>query len=112
MILLRLLNANLTNFKSAYNTFLYAYGFELIREYEHYLEGKEPLSDKEFLKLLEYIYKESLKMLLEIQEKFRECVDFVYNLNGNESLKKVIDIQNLLHIQLKMIFIHIHKILK
>lgn len=88
MILLRLLNANLTNFKSAYNTFLYAYGFELIREYEHYLEGKEPLSDKEFLKLLEDIYKESLKMLLETQEEFRECVDFVYNLNGNESLKE------------------------
>ena len=31
---------------------------------------------------------EILKKLLEIQSEFRKCVDFVYNLNGNEELKE------------------------
>lgn len=87
MILIRLLNADFSTFESAYNTFLYAYGFELIREDEHYLESKEPLSDKEFLKLLEDIYNDYLEILLEIQAEFKRCVDFVYNLNGNEKLR-------------------------
>lgn len=88
MILLRLLNADFGTFETAYNTFLYAYGFELIKEDEHYLESREPLSDKEFLKLLEDVYNNYLKVLLEIQSEFRNCVDFVYNLNGNEELKE------------------------
>lgn len=88
MILLRLLNADFSTFETAYNTFLYAYGFELIREDEHYLESREPLTDTEFLKLLEDIYNDYLEKLLEIQSEFRKCVDFVYNLNGNEELKE------------------------
>ena len=88
MILLRLLNADFSTFKTAYNTFFYAYGFELIREDEHYLESREPLTDTEFLKLLEDIYNDYLEELLEIQNEFKKCVDFVYNLNGNEELKE------------------------
>ena len=88
MILLRLLNADFSTFETAYNTFLYAYGFELIREDEHYLESREPLTDTEFLKLLEDIYNDYLEDLLEIQSEFKKCVDFVYNLNGNEELKE------------------------
>lgn len=87
MILLKLLNADFSTFESAYSTFLYAYGFELIKEDEHYLESREPLSDKEFLNILEDIFNDYLEILLEIQDEFKKCVDFVYNLNGNEELK-------------------------
>lgn len=88
MILIRLLNADFSSFESAYNTFLYAYGFELIRENKHFLERKEPLTDKEFLKLLEDIYIDYHEILKEIQNEFKRCVDFVYNLNGNERFKE------------------------
>ena len=62
--------------------------FELINEDEHYLESREPLTDIEFLKILEDTYSDHLEDLLEIQSKFKKCVDFVYNLNGNEELKE------------------------
>lgn len=80
MILLRLLNADFSTFEAAYNTFFYAYGFELIKEDEHYLESREPLTDIEFLKILEDTYSDHLEDLLEIQSEFKKCVDFVYNL--------------------------------
>ena len=38
--------------------------------------------------MLEDIYNTSLDDLLEWQENFRKCVDFVYNLNGNEEYKE------------------------
>lgn len=38
--------------------------------------------------MLEDIYNTSLDDLLEWQDNFKKCVDFVYNLNGNEELKE------------------------
>ncbi len=88
MLLLNLLNADFSTYETAYSTFLYAYGFELIKESKHYLEDKETLSEVEFLKLLKDIYEENVDKLLKIQNQFRDCVDFTYNLNGNEDLKE------------------------
>ena len=90
MLLINFLNADFSSFESAYNTFFYAYGFELINEYTPYtyMQTNEYISDVEFMKMLEDIYNAGLDDLLEIQDNFRKCVDFVYNLNGNESLKE------------------------
>lgn len=32
------------------------------------------------------IYEDSLDKLLEVQDNYRKCVDFIYNLNGNQEL--------------------------
>lgn len=88
MLLLRLLNADFSSFESAYNTFFFAYGFELIKIYAPYVELKDKYnSEIEFVDMMKDIYVDSLDKLLEIQNNFQHCVDFVYNLNGNETLK-------------------------
>ena len=90
LLLINFLNADFSSFESAYNTFFYAYGFELIKEYAPYIYSKtdEFITDVEFMKMLEDIYNTSLDDLLEWQDNFKRCVDFVYNLNGNEELKE------------------------
>ena len=90
MLLINFLNADFSSFASAYNTFFYAYGFELIKEYVPYIYSKndEFITDIEFMDMLEDIYNTSLDDLLEWQENFRKCVDFVYNLNGNEEYEE------------------------
>ena len=89
-MLINFLNADFTNYETAYNTFFYAYGFELIKEYVPYIYSKndEFITDIEFMDMLEDIYNTSLDDLLEWQENFRKCVDFVYNLNGNEEYEE------------------------
>ena len=90
MLLINFLNADFSSFESAYNTFFYAYGFELIKEYTPYIYSisDEYISDEQFMNMLEDIYDTCLDDLLEWQDNFRKCVDFVYNLNGNEELKE------------------------
>lgn len=88
MLLINLLNADFSTFESAYTTFLYAYGLELIKSDEHYLEEREPLTEEEVIRILKDTYEENVDHLLELQRQFRECVDFIYNLNGQEELKE------------------------
>lgn len=87
-MLINLLNADFSTFETSYNTFLYAYGFELLLPYspDSKLLGKYE-SEVELIKNLKNIYEDSLDKLLEIQCNFRECVDFLYNLNGNTELE-------------------------
>lgn len=89
MLLIKLLNADFSSFESAYDTFFYAYGFELIKECTpySYMKNDDFITDAEFMKILEDTYNSSFDILLEIQDNFRKCVDFIYNLNGNEELK-------------------------
>lgn len=89
MLLIRLLNADFSSFESSYNTFFYAYGFELVKEYTAYVKLESRYnSEVEFVEFLKKIYEDILDKLIDIQANFRECVDFVYNLNGNEELKE------------------------
>ena len=85
MFLMRFLNADLSSYESAYTTFFFAYGFELIKEYAPYtyLNIQEPLSKEQFLHILKDIYETSVDKLLEMQQQFRKAVDFIYNLNNN-----------------------------
>ena len=89
-ILINFLNADFTTYETAYNTFFYAYGYELIKEYVpyQYTKNNEFIDDIEFRKIIKDIYDTSSDRLIEWQENFKKCVDFVYNLNGNEDLKE------------------------
>jgi len=88
LLLIRLLNADFSNFEMAYNTFFFAYGFELIKEYNDFVTLENRYNTEiEFLQMLEKIYNYSLDKLLEIQDNYRKCVDFVYNLNGSKQLE-------------------------
>ena len=88
-ILINLLNADFSNFDNAYNTFFYLYGFELLKEY---IPDKELMNtystEEELVKIMKRVYEDSYGYLTDIQYDFRKCVDFIYNLNGNDELKE------------------------
>lgn len=88
-LLINLLNADFSNFDNAYNTFFHLYGFELLKEY---IPDKELMNtystEEELVKIMKRIYEDSYGYLVDMQYNFRKCVDFIYNLNGNEELKE------------------------
>ena len=87
--LINFLNADFTTYESAYNTFFYAYGYELIRDYAPPMYGRVDgyIDDVEFRKIIKETFEYSSYRLMQWQDNFKKCVDFVYNLNGNEELK-------------------------
>ena len=88
LFLISLLNADFSSFETAYNTFFYLYGFELLKEYVPYKELTSTYSSEaKLVEIMKRVYSDCEYELREIQKNFRECVDFVYNLNGNEELK-------------------------
>ena len=88
-ILINLLNADFSNFDNAYNTFFYLYGFELLKEYVPDKELTNTYStEEELVKVMKRVYEDSFGYLTDMQYNFRKCVDFIYNLNGNEDLKE------------------------
>ena len=88
MFLVSLLNADFSSFDNAYNTFFYLYGFELLKEYVPYKELVSTYKTEEKLvEIMKRVYEDAEAELYEIQSNFRECVDFVYNLNRNDKLK-------------------------
>lgn len=90
MMLMRFLNADFSTFEKAYNTFFYAYGFELLKEYIPYQEMTGQYnSEKELLEVMKRIYEDSLGELYELQSSFRNCVNDIFNLNGQEDLKNL-----------------------
>lgn len=88
MLLINLLNADFSTFESAYTTFLYAYGLELLKDDEHFLAEREPLTEEEVIRILRDTYEQYTDILLELQRQFRNCVDFIYNLNGRKELQE------------------------
>ena len=89
-ILINFLNADFTNYETAYDTFFNIYGYELVKEYVpySYLKDNEAIDDTEFRRIIKDIYDTGSDRFIEWQDNFKKCVDFVYNLNGNESLKE------------------------
>ena len=88
-MLINFLNADFTNYETAYNTFFYAYGYELVKDYVPYIYTKNDdyIDDVTFKKIIKDIFDTGFDRFIEWQDNFRKCVDFVYNLNGNEELK-------------------------
>ena len=91
MFLLRFLNANLETYQLAYETFFYAYGFEILKDidedYNFELKGKYE-NDAVYLKEMEEIYNELQYKIQEVQEEMKKFVNYVYNLDNIESLNE------------------------
>lgn len=87
-MLLKFLNADFSTFENSYDTFFFAYGYELLNIYGTYecLKGRFD-TELEMLKTLKGIFQNSMHDLEIIQYDFRNCIDFLYNLNENEELK-------------------------
>ncbi len=76
-MLINFLNADFTNYETAYNTFFYAYGYELVKEYvpNSYLKNDKFIDDITFRKIIKDIYDTGSDRFIEWQENFRKCVD-------------------------------------
>lgn len=88
MFLLNFLNANFDDFYSAYKDFFYAYSFELLDVKYHKLK-MEYKGEQEYRSIIKKLFEEWKIQLLALQIQFRECVDYMYNLNGNEDDKDI-----------------------
>jgi len=91
MFLLRFLNANLETYESAYETFFFAYGFEILKDidedYNFELKGKYA-NDEEYLKQMEKIYDYLQYKIQEVQAEMKAFVNYVFNLDEQEELKE------------------------
>ncbi len=91
MLLLKFLNANLETYQVAYETFFFAYGFEILKDidenYTFELKGKYE-NDEVYLKQMEKIYNDLQYKIQEIQEEMKAFVNYVFNLDEQEELKE------------------------
>ena len=72
MLLLRFLNADLSDFKKANKTFFYAYGFEILRDLDknYKFELKQNYgSNKEYLKATTKIFEDLQENLIDLQQE-------------------------------------------
>mgnify|MGYP004570094075 FL=1 len=91
LLLLRFLNADLSNYEIANKTFFYAYGFEILRDLDesYKFELKQNYSnDEEYLKATTKIFEDLHENLIDTQEELRKAVTYIYNLNNIKSLEK------------------------
>ena len=78
------LNADFSTYKTAYNTFFAFYGIELLKEYSKSLILKYSYTTKEdFYKDLEKLFNGCKENILDLQNQFKECVNYTYNLKDN-----------------------------
>lgn len=86
MFLINFINADFSNWDTAYNTFYYAYSFELVKEYVAFITKYN--TETELIKTIKMFFERSSYKIRELQKNYRECVNFIYNLNGDERLKE------------------------
>ena len=86
MFLINFLNAKFDTFHRAYRDFFHAYSLDLI-DNNHKLK-LEYENENDFKKTAESIFSKSQPLLIPLQAKFRNCIDYIYNLNGNEDDKE------------------------
>ena len=91
MLLLRFLNADLSDFETANKTFFYAYGFEVLRDLDknYKFELKQNYgSNEEYLKAITKIFEDLKEKLLDLQQELINAVTYIYNLDNNKALEK------------------------
>ena len=91
LLLLRFLNADLSNFETANKTFFYAYGFEILRDldnnYKFELKSNYG-SNEEYLKATTKIFDDLKENLLDLQQELINAVTYIYNLDNSKLLEK------------------------
>ena len=91
LLLLRFLNADLSNYETANKTFFYAYGFEVLKDldknYKFELSNNYG-SNENYLKSTTKIFKDLQKNLIDLQEELIKAVTYIYNLNNEIKLEK------------------------
>ena len=91
MLLLRFLNADLSEFEKANKTFFYAYGFEILKDLDknYKFELKQNYgSNEEYLKQATKIFEDLKENLLDLQQELTNAVTYIYNLDNNKDLEK------------------------
>ena len=91
LLLLRFLNADLSNYEIANKTFFYAYGFEILKDLDesYKFELKQNYgNDEEYLKATTKIFEDLHENLIDTQEELRKAVTYIYNLDNIKSLEK------------------------
>ncbi len=79
------LNADFSSYETAYDTFFAFYGLELITDLSTHVFPKKTYATKEeFFDDVEGLFIDAKKNITELQELFRNCVDFTYNLKNNK----------------------------
>jgi len=90
-MLLRFLNADLSNYEMANKTFFYAYGFEILKDldknYKFELSNNYG-SDENYLKATTKIFKDLQENLIDLQQELIKAVTYIYNLDNDSRLEK------------------------
>lgn len=87
MFLVNFLNARTESFREFYMDFLYRYGLELLKHYSKSKKSKLKVdyeTEQEFNTLANLLFDEAQNEIISLQTEFRNCIDYVYNINGNE----------------------------
>lgn len=88
LMLIRFLNTDFSDFINSYDNFYYAYGIELLEQYSKSFKFKDKYSSE---KLLLDDFKDFHKHIKNdvsiIQKDFKDAINFLYNLNGNDEYK-------------------------
>lgn len=91
LLLLRFLNADLSNYETANKTFFYAYGFEILKDldkdYKFELSNNYG-SNENYLKAITKIFEDLQENLIDLQQELIKAVTYIYNLDNNKSLEK------------------------
>ena len=91
LLLLRFLNADLSDYEKANKTFFYSYGFEILRDLDENYKfelKKNYGSNEEYLKATTKIFEDLLEKLIDIQQELIKAVRYIYNLDNNKELEK------------------------
>ena len=91
LMLLRFLNADLSNYELAYKTFFYAYGFEILKDldkdYKFELSNNYG-SNESYLKATIKIFEDLQENLFDLQLELKNAITYIYNLNNDSKLEK------------------------
>ena len=91
LLLLRFLNADLSDYEKANKTFFYAYGFEILKDLDedYKFELKQNYgSNEEYLKATTKIFEDLKENLIYLQQELIKAVTYIYNLDNNNELEK------------------------
>ena len=91
LMLLRFLNADLSNYETTNKTFFYAYGFEILKDLDKNYKfelSNNYRSDENYLKATTKIFEALQENLIDLQQELIKAVTYIYNLDNDSRLGK------------------------